>query len=257
MSNSIDPVASSAPPSDVARGTRAASTVIVVRDRGGDIEVLLLKRSDQSPFGPGAFVFPGGTLDDDDNDAIFRNGIADVVLASVDRSLGVAHGGLSWMIAAVRECLEETGLLIGVRRAAAGRGKVITTEFRQRLRDDLDRGDSAFSQIFGAAALSLAVGDLTYVSHWITPETAPRRFDTRFFVGTAPDDQEVVVDGHEIVDHRWIAAGDALSLAMEGSLSLMRPTMKSLERVASSGTVADLLAEIAANGPDQRGILSV
>ena len=48
---------------------RAAATACVIRDGMGGLEVLLAKRSMQSSFVPGAFVFPGGKLDDADHRA--------------------------------------------------------------------------------------------------------------------------------------------------------------------------------------------
>jgi 8-oxo-dGTP pyrophosphatase MutT (NUDIX family) len=45
---------------------RLAATVILVRPSPDGPQVLLLRRSDQSPFMPGAFVFPGGTVDEVD-----------------------------------------------------------------------------------------------------------------------------------------------------------------------------------------------
>ena len=47
---------------------RPAATVIVVRDGGqnGGFEVLMVRRNDQVAFMAGAYVFPGGRVDDDD-----------------------------------------------------------------------------------------------------------------------------------------------------------------------------------------------
>ena len=52
--------------------------------------------------------------------------------------------------------------------------------------------------------LTLAVDRLTYFSHWITPESAPRRYDTRFFAAIAPDDQEALPDNVEAIHHVWV-----------------------------------------------------
>src|SRR6266568_4216843 len=47
---------------------RDSSTVIVLRDDCGDLEVFMLERHLQSDFAGGAYVFPGGTMDDADRD---------------------------------------------------------------------------------------------------------------------------------------------------------------------------------------------
>jgi len=45
---------------------REAATVLVVRDGDRGPEVLMLRRTDAAVFSPGAHVFPGGAVDDDD-----------------------------------------------------------------------------------------------------------------------------------------------------------------------------------------------
>ena len=42
---------------------RLASTTLVVRDGPEGVEVLMLRRSLQASFMPGAYVFPGGAVD--------------------------------------------------------------------------------------------------------------------------------------------------------------------------------------------------
>ena len=61
-----------------------------------------------------------------------------------------------------------------------------------------------------AEQLTLATDRLSYFAHWITPEEQPLRFDTRFFAAVTPPGQEPVVDGHEIVDVRWLTADETL-----------------------------------------------
>ncbi|MEZ5288614.1 MAG: hypothetical protein R2712_28165 [Vicinamibacterales bacterium] len=48
---------------------RPASTVVVLRAAGTAYEVLLVRRNDRVAFMAGAFVFPGGRVDDDDRGA--------------------------------------------------------------------------------------------------------------------------------------------------------------------------------------------
>ena len=52
---------------------RHAATVILTRDRAqGDMEVFLMRRHRDQAFMGGAFVFPGGSIDDDDSDGVVR-----------------------------------------------------------------------------------------------------------------------------------------------------------------------------------------
>jgi len=74
------------------------------------------------------------------------------------------------------------------------------------------------------AALLLEPGALVPISRWITPDIAPRRFDTWFFVGVVDADCEVRVDGGEIASHRWLAPSRALDAHARGDLRLAPPT---------------------------------
>lgn len=74
------------------------------------------------------------------------------------------------------------------------------------------------------AGLALVERDLTLISRWITPEVAPRRFDTWFFATAVKSDAEVVVDGVEIGDHRWLAPDEALDAYQGRRLKLAPPT---------------------------------
>ena len=87
--------------------TPAATLVIFRRDvAGGAPQILMVERSTTMKFAGGAAVFPGGRVDD-----------ADRALAAV---LGAMEEDdlheLAARIAAVRETLEETGLVVGIRQ---------------------------------------------------------------------------------------------------------------------------------------------
>lgn len=95
-----------------AQPPRAASTVVVLRpSAAGPFDVLLVRRNDRVAFMAGAFVFPGGRVDDDDragrHQARFLTDaprFAD--LSPVDE--------LPFRVAAVRELDEEAGLRVGL-----------------------------------------------------------------------------------------------------------------------------------------------
>ena len=94
---------------------RPAATVILARDTEHGPEVFMMKRTTEVAFAKGMHVFPGGALDAADRhpDLAARCAGLDDVLASAQ--LGIAQGGLAYWIAAIRECFEEAGLLLGYR----------------------------------------------------------------------------------------------------------------------------------------------
>lgn len=68
-------------------------------------------------------------------------------------------------------------------------------------------------------------------SHWTPPAIQPRRFATWFFVAHWGGD-DVRIDGHEIVDHRWMRPLDAI----DAQLPMAPPTIVTLHELAEAGS---------------------
>lgn len=83
---------------------------------------------------------------------------------------------------------------------------------------------AAVRETLEEAGLDLEPHGLAPISRWITPEIAPRRFDTWFFLGVVGAEHAVRVDGGEIVNHRWLPAASALESHHAGELALAPPT---------------------------------
>jgi 8-oxo-dGTP pyrophosphatase MutT (NUDIX family) len=109
--------------------------------------------------------------------------------------------------------------------------------------EDADQAATAVRELEEEAGIALPAGaQLVPFSRWITPEREPIRFDTWFFAAEAPEGAEVRPDGGECVDARWLRPADALTAGQRGELLLVFPTIKHLELLAESGSVADTLA---------------
>jgi 8-oxo-dGTP pyrophosphatase MutT (NUDIX family) len=78
-------------------------------------------------------------------------------------------------------------------------------------------------------------------SRWITPAEVKVRFDTRFFLVTAPADARPRPDGAETVDARWLTPQAALDLHAGGEILLVFPTIKHLEQLGAFEAADDLL----------------
>src|ERR1700744_5604935 len=85
--------------------------------------------------------------------------------------------------------------------------------------------------------------ELVAFSNWITPAEAKIRFDTWFYLTAMPPGQEPAVDGHEIVEARWMSPSDAVAAAAADEMSIVFPTVKHLERIAAYGSADELLAD--------------
>jgi len=218
---------------------RPAATLILVRDASHGLEVLLAKRTHLANFAGGAYVFPGGAVDQSDSApelAAFASGIDD---AQASKRLGIEQGGLGYWIAAIRECFEEAGLLF----AHAPDDELIEIDGHaaQRFasaRRALAAGEASLLHLLRSHDLRLATDRLHYFSHWITQAGRPRRYDTRFFLAEAPQGQTPSHDGEELVNHLWIRPGEALERGSRGELNLMFPTLKTLESLSRLGDVA-------------------
>ena len=204
---------------------RDAATVIVGRDTSEGLQVFMVRRHADSAFLPDRFVFPGGRVDDADRDAATRR----------------LHGSAgdvdtAYAMTAARETFEEVGLLFADRPVPVNEIVALRTSMNAR--------EIAFGDVLERLDVSIDASQLRYFSRWVTPkaELATRRFDTRFFVARAPDDQIAEADATEVLDGRWIAPLEALAANERGEINLILPTIKHLERIAPYRTVDDVLA---------------
>jgi len=243
------------PPGPVA--ARDAATIMLVRDALVDdapaLEVCMLQRHLNSDFVGGAYVFPGGKVDDEDRTPAAEEACALRSDAEASAMLGVGSGGLAFWVAALRECFEEAGVLLAYRGdGGAERDTVLEAhdaETRHRLatmRLALNAGEVRFLDACRREGLRLATDRVHYFSHWITPEPAPKRYDTRFFVAAVPAGQVPIHDDYETVDTVWVRPDDALARAKAGEFDLIFPTMKNLEAISRFTTSGELLAAAAA-----------
>ncbi len=82
---------------------------------------------------------------------------------------------------------------------------------------------------------------LVAYSRWVTPVGGRIRFDTRFYLGAAPDGAEPRADGEECVDAAWFAPAAALAAYDRDELALVFPTLKTFEAIAPYATAVELL----------------
>jgi 8-oxo-dGTP pyrophosphatase MutT (NUDIX family) len=222
---------------------RPAATVMLVRDTGGGMEVFMVRRTLNADFVGGAYVFPGGSVDPADRDPGIEDWSTGRSDAEASSALDVDEGGLALWVAAVRECFEEAGVLLADR--ADGRQLDLKDPDEAARFADHRRavaaGERSMIEVCRQEAVRLALGDIHYFSHWITPEGSHRRFDTRFFVARAPSGQEPLHDGGELIDQTWIRPADALDRHRRGEFDLILPTIRNLQALARFKLADDLI----------------
>ena len=183
---------------------RDAATVMVLRTAAADtgVEVLMLRRTAAMKFAPGAYVFPGGSVDPADYGA--EIGWQGPSAAEFGTRLGAsAEVARALVCAAVRETFEESGVLLA---GPPGDGPLATPSGPSWEADRMAvaSGTLTLAALLSGRGLVLRADRLVPWARWITPEGEPRRFDARFFAAALPAGQEAV--GHEAeADHvAWL-----------------------------------------------------
>jgi len=205
------------------------------------VEVFMLRRNLRSEFVAGAYVFPGGAVDADDRRAPLLGLVDGLEAGDADGLLGVASGALGFWVAAIRESFEEAGVLLA-RDAATGRAVApgLVAELAPA-RPAVAAGGRSFADLVRPHGLALDAGALRVFAHWITPEPAPRRYDTWFFVAPAPPGHTYEHDSDETVASEWVRPFEALERARRGEFELIYPTFKSLQALARFASASALL----------------
>src|SRR5207245_6920189 len=197
------------------------------------LHVFMLRRNLNSDFVGGAYVFPGGAVDDADRHSDLEAVCEGRTDANASEALGVDHGGLAFWVAAIRECFEEAGVLL----AYDVEGSIVSMADEEvagrygQHRAAVDSGARRLVEICAEEQLRLAVDQTHYFSHWITPVGAPRRYDTRFFVTAAPPEQVPLHDDRETIANLWVRPADALERYERGEFELIFPTIQRAQAI--------------------------
>ena len=228
---------------------RSASTVVLVRAQVTGFQVYLLKRSGQSGFFPGSYVFPGGTVAPDDRDSDLWLRHSDLDLPGVERRLGgtlPAVEALAYGVAVIRETFEEAGVLLASRAQEADSG--VRTIGEARKVKKLSKG--WFREWAVSGGWHLQLSRLARWAHWITPEAFKPRFDTRFFLAFVPVDQECSPDELETTQGGWVTPAQALAANLrEGTgTPLTPPTLVTLHELLHYKTLTELQDEVSRRG---------
>ena len=217
---------------------RPASTLALLRETSAGMQVLMLQRTHRAVFMPGHYVFPGGAVDGDDQLLAGRVTVTGHDAASANALLGVEEGGLGYLVAALRESFEESGLLLARQPDGAW---LRTKHPALAARHAVAAGRVGLSAVCEEHGLTLDLDRIAYLDHWVTPPGPPRRFDTRFFAAEAPPGQVPHHDGAETIDHCWLTPHQALADRRAGRREFATPTIAVLRKLAEFSTVDAVL----------------
>jgi glyoxylase-like metal-dependent hydrolase (beta-lactamase superfamily II)/8-oxo-dGTP pyrophosphatase MutT (NUDIX family) len=191
---------------------RDASAVILLNQDLTD--VVWAQRNPKLAFLGGWHAFPGGKVEKSDAEIDVKN-CADA-----------EHARL--IVAAARECFEETGVLL------ARGGEKLTRGQRVSLHDDLTSGRSDFKEILADWNLWIDAADFFYTGFWTTPQFSPVRFKTRFFIAVCPPKQTPYAAITELQNVEFIAPKRALERWANSEVIISPPVLISLKELGNS-----------------------
>ncbi len=199
----------------------------------------MLRRQASMAFAPGAFVFPGGSVDarDADEQVAWTGPDAAEWGRIFDAPPSLAR---ALVCAAVRETFEESGVLLAGESADSVVADTTSDDWEADRHALLDRSVS-LAELLARRSLVLRADLLRPWSRWITPVVEPRRFDTRFFAAALPAGQRTRDVGGEASEVAWIAPEKALHAGERGEIRLFPPTAVTLSELAACGDLETVL----------------
>ena len=197
-----------------------ASTMILIDDRP-DLQVLMFLRNNSSGFVADHTIFPGGAIEEDDKNYIWDDLVVGLTKEEAKTQLRTDDARSFW-IAAIRETIEEVGVLVGTH-------EIELLEDRELI----EGGSENFSDVISQREISLDLSDIEPISRWVTPMGGTRRYDTYFFVAQPFTSVTPQVDGKEAVEAFWIAPSEALKKWELGEMTMISPTLATLRQLES------------------------
>lgn len=221
-----------------------AATVILLRSGESGPEVLMVRRGENLAFAGGALVFPGGRVDDTDLGTARDPRLA-FGFDSLDDDDAAAR------IAACREALEETGVLL---TSGDAPDPIALAAARAALAAGPDDEESRnFADLLERFGLRVDAARFIPFARWEPPAAAPikRRFDTLFYLADAGNTASAAIspDGGEAVAIRWTTAADVLAAEAQGEAALVFPTKCNLQRIGQYPDIQTIMSAAAGRLP--------
>jgi 8-oxo-dGTP pyrophosphatase MutT (NUDIX family) len=223
------------------------------------IEVYMIRRKKAMKFLGGFYAFPGGKVDTDDASAAALGACHGLDIAGAARCFP-GHDSpapLAFWVAAVRELLEESGVLL----ACDGNGRLVDAgapRFAARVeeaRRALVVGKEPFAAILAREGWRCDLRALRYLSYFVTPRSSPIRFAARFFLCRLPAGQEPRLFTEETSEGFWIHPGAGYQRFLAGEMAMAEPAEFGLAFIAQFQSVSELWHWCEDNGEKFTGLI--
>ena len=200
----------------------------------------MIRRNKGMKFLGGYYAFPGGKVDTEDGSTAsvaschgIGAGEAESIFPGVDRP------ALAYWVTAVRELLEETGILL----ACDGQGRAADATASASLIDDLRKrlmAGESFAELLAGQGWCCDLRTLRYLSHFITPRASPIRFSARFFLCPVPAGQAPRLFTEETSEGFWIAPGEGYRRFVANEMAMAEPAEYGLGYLAQFESLDDV-----------------
>ena len=205
-----------------------------------------MRRHRKQSFMGGAFVYPGGALDPADCDTALTHHMKGISTEDAILRLNESETNqdtvLGLYFAAVRETFEESGVLL-----ADLNGDYTGQKFAKKFngyREKIHNGTITLKDVAIKENIQFALDLLMPFARWITPEVETKRFDTRFFLARKPKNQNPEHDRIELVESLWLTPEEALEKNFNREITLMPPTLKTIEELSVYPSIDDVFADV-------------
>ncbi len=190
---------------------RDAASVLLLRDAadGAGVEIFMVRRHQKSDVLGGAYVFPGGKVDEGDAGVIREATLAERLYQRLGEPELGREMAAAMFAAAARETVEDCHVSVGVAELVP---------FCRRITPR-------------------------------TPSLQRKRFDTRFFAAPLPEGARAAHDNHEAIASIWFAPRLALERYWAGDIDLAPPQIMSLAQLSRYRSLAEALDDIGRRPP--------
>lgn len=223
------------------------------------LEVYMIRRNRGMKFLGGYYAFPGGKVDLADGSPESFARCRGLTEARAEALFPATAGAppLAFWVTAVRELLEESGVLLACDGAghpidAAEPGVPASID---RCRKALMAGEASFAELLAREGWHADLRPLAYLSHFVTPRTSPIRFAARFFLGALPPGQAPRLFTEETSEGFWIHPGVGYRRFVAGEMAMAEPAEYGLGYLAQFASLDELRATSADSHEKFHGIV--
>ena len=216
--------------------------MLLVRESasGAGVEVYMIRRNRGMKFLGGYYAFPGGKVDEGDGSEASVACCHGVGAGDAEKIFpGDGRPAIAYWVTAVRELLEETGLLL----ACDGQGRAVDASASGSLVDGLRKrlmAGEPFAELLAGQGWCCDLRPLRYLSHFITPRTSPIRFSARFFLCPVPAGQAPRLFTEETSEGFWIAPGEGYRRFVASEMAMAEPAEYGLGYLAQFASLDDV-----------------